>query len=96
MSMEFQTSVILSDEDEETQVMVEANYLKGSPACYYRSNGDPGWPEEPDEAEITKVTRISDGVDIQNKLTDEQIEELQVKVFKIVADNMANDFPEPD
>jgi len=31
------------------------DYSKGSPGCHTRPNGDPGWPPEPEEVEITDV-----------------------------------------
>lgn len=39
----------------EHEVTVLYNYFKGRPGCMYLSNGDPGYPPEPDELEIYAV-----------------------------------------
>lgn len=32
---------------------VTYRYQKGDPGCIYQRNGDPGWPPEPPEIEVT-------------------------------------------
>jgi len=34
---------------------VTGNYSKGRPMCMYLRNGDPGYPEDPPEFEISKI-----------------------------------------
>jgi len=42
---------------EETEFTADVSYSfsKGSPAVMYQRNGDPGWPAEPAEIEITGI-----------------------------------------
>ena len=42
--------------EEPTLVHIEADYTPGRPGRRYMSNGDPGYPDEPDEIEITECT----------------------------------------
>ena len=40
----------------ETDATVTVNYWPGRPAVMYLRNGDPGYPEDPDELEIVSMT----------------------------------------
>lgn len=67
-TIEFDTTLTLVDTETEcveVAVKVAANYFPGSPAVFYMRNGDPGHPEEPDEVEITKVTRKDNGEELE-------------------------------
>ena len=33
------------------------DYSRGRPACHTQRNGDPGWPADPPEVEVEKLTR---------------------------------------
>lgn len=63
---------------EEVEVTVEYNYTPGTPDVRYLSNGDPGYPGDPDEAEVTRVYRLGDKTktDLRPKLTEETLESL--------------------
>lgn len=65
--LSFETFLTLVDTETECvepQVAVEANYYPGSPGSMYRANGDPGDPPEDDEVEVTKVTRLDTGEEL--------------------------------
>lgn len=54
-------------------------YYPGHPGCWYRPNGDPGDPPEPDEVEIIGVYRPHpqgdrEDVDVTDKYADELAE----------------------
>ena len=51
---------------------VIGQYIKGHPGSFYRSNGDPGDPPEPDQFEITNV--IWDGLDITENLSNDNFD----------------------
>jgi hypothetical protein len=56
----------------EIEVDVIGQYIKGHPGSFYRSNGDPGDPPEPDQFEITNV--IWDGLDITENLSNDNFD----------------------
>lgn len=45
---------------EDADYVVTASYTRGSPGVYTQRNGDPGWPDDPDELEILSVVEDSD------------------------------------
>jgi len=49
---------------DEVLVTVDAEFTAGYAARMYMSNGDPGYPEEPDEVDIITVTG-EDGVEYE-------------------------------
>ena len=53
----FTFSVRIFNEDLEGEI--EGTYTPGSPAVMYQRNGDPGWPADPSEFEVSEV-RVSD------------------------------------
>ena len=65
---------------ERAKLVIAFDYSKGRPGCRTRSNGDPGWPEEPEEVEVTDVrvwTRadtsapwVDTGVSLPEEVTD--------------------------
>ena len=55
--LNFTFSVRVFNEDLEGEI--EGTYTPGSPAVMYQRNGDPGWPADPSEFEVSEV-RISD------------------------------------
>jgi len=56
----------------EIEVDVTGQYIKGHPGSFYRSNGDPGDPPEPDQFEITNV--VWNGLDITEQLNDDNFD----------------------
>lgn len=52
-------SIILDssdDSDDETEVTLECSYAPGFAGSFYKNNGDPGDPPEPDEVQVDTVT----------------------------------------
>ncbi len=45
---------------EDADYVVEAQYQRGSPGVYTQRNGDPGWPDDPDEIEVLSVVEDSE------------------------------------
>lgn len=45
----------------EVVAYIDYTFTPGSPAVMYQRNGDPGWPAEPAEVEVTRVTLRADG-----------------------------------
>jgi hypothetical protein len=70
----------------EIEVDVIGQYIKGHPGTYYRSNGDPGDPPEPDQFEITNV--IWGGLDITDHLSDDNFDfyELEEECLENIRD----------
>ena len=60
----------------EKDVTVEFDYTKGCDAVMYLPNGDPGYPAEPDEMEVTAVYFEVDGKqeNVTKYFTAEQLE----------------------
>jgi hypothetical protein len=56
----------------EIEVEVTGDYTKGSPGTFYRSNGDPGDPPEPEMFEIKNV--IWNGLDITEQLDEDNFD----------------------
>ena len=48
--------------EEPIEVQVEAEFIPGSPGRKYMANGDPGYPDEPDEINILSVIG-ADGIE---------------------------------
>jgi hypothetical protein len=42
--------------DEPIEVTIEAEFIPGQPGRRYMPNGDPGYPDEPDEINILSIT----------------------------------------
>lgn len=55
--LNFTFSVRVFNEDLEGSI--EGTYTPGSPAVMYQRNGDPGWPADPSEFEVSEV-KITD------------------------------------
>lgn len=60
----------------ELEMLVEFDYTPGRPGRNYMPNGDPGYPDEPAEFDVTDVTVIGRDNKPLFKLTDEQIKAL--------------------
>ena len=70
----FKTTVEL--DEEEFEVEVEYDYTPGSPDVMYLPNGDPGYPGDEEEAEITAVTTWR-GKEVLELLSDGQVQDLE-------------------
>lgn len=57
----------------EHEARILAKYWPGRPGSFYKRNGDPGDPPEPDEAEILSVSLF--GLDFTNIIPQEKLEE---------------------
>jgi len=58
----------------EHEVQVDYTYSAGRPGKMYMPNGDPGYPDEPAEAEILNVWLY--GLDVLQYLTDKALDSL--------------------
>ena len=56
---------------------VEFDYSEYRPAVYYLSNGDPGYPAEGGEFEITSVQVGKEGIQIGELLSDDDYAEIE-------------------
>ena len=50
------TSTEIEVNDEPIEVTIEAEFTPGRPGRRYMANGDPGYPDEPDEIHILSIT----------------------------------------
>lgn len=57
-------------------LIVDYGYYAGCPAKLYLRNGDPGYPAEPPEVEITKVLVKPNGDDISELLSADAIDKM--------------------
>ena len=81
-NLSFETTILRYDaEDNETEITltVEASWTAGCPAVMYLRNGDPGYPAEPDEVEITSVTD-ENGIEIE--LSESEMEKVTEKAYE--------------
>jgi hypothetical protein len=70
----------------ELRVEVDADYTPGYPAVMTLPNGDPGYPGEQDELEITEVRVLTDrdepAADILTSLSPEQVTQLEEQIME--------------
>lgn len=96
----FKTFLTLVDteiECVEPDVQVEANYTPGRPAVMYLRNGDPGYPEEDDEVEVTKVVRLDTNEELDwDSLSEANKDKLEEAVREHVADEASDCQELPD
>jgi len=71
-------------DDEEIEIVVQAEFHPGHDAVWYLSNGDPGYPAEPDEIDDIRVV----GEDIE--LTEDELEKAE-ELLLVAGANMDND-----
>ena len=69
--------------DDDTTVTVECYYTPGRAGCNYLRSGDPGYPDEPAELEITSIT---DEAGKPVEVSDKVYEELRLRVWDEVED----------
>ena len=79
----------------EIEVEVTGNFIKGHSGTFYRSNGDPGDPPEPDMFEIENI--VWNGLDITKQLDEENFDfsSLEDECIEDVS-NYENDYYEED
>ena len=63
---------------------VTGDYFPSTPDVFYMSNGDPGYPGEPEEFEVTKVEK--DGVNIPLEVFFPQDEDESEKLYFEIMD----------
>jgi len=78
-------------ETEEVDISVYYNATPGSPAVWYRRNGDPGDPAEDPEIEIWKVIRRDSGEDVIDT-----IEQTNPAVFYSLVNDVAQQLDEQE
>lgn len=74
------------------ELKVTGDYSRGRPARMYMRNGDPGYPEEPDEFTIESVFI---GEEDATDLLDSMLDDIATKVLeemKDVEDEMEDDY----
>ena len=75
MKITIETEIEVDGDD--VLVTVDAEFTAGCAGRMYMSNGDPGYPEEPDEVEIITVTG-DDGVEYEP--TKEELQRIDEEV----------------
>lgn len=75
----FSTTIELKN-GTEVDVEVEYSYSPATPDVFYLSNGDPGYPGDPEEAEILGITEDKKG----GRVIDEK--EIDEKVFEYLVE----------
>ena len=75
--MTYSKSVYLTVAGVEGEVTADFSYYPGRPAVMYLRNGDPGYPEEPDEVELEELwfgkANSKHGIEVMKWLSSEQI-----------------------
>ncbi len=84
------TSYITHNEAEIT-VEVQADVTPGAPAVWYMPNGDPGYPAEPAECEITSVTD-EDGNEYVAVLSEYERDRLEETAFEKFENNRSQSY----
>ena len=54
------TRLWITVEDNDVELSVEYDFVRGKPGCFYLRNGDPGYPPEPDEYDIRDIKIITE------------------------------------
>jgi DnaJ-class molecular chaperone len=69
-------------EEKEHSVEVEFDYSPGRPGRMYMPNGDPGYPEEPEELVINKIA--IEGEDVTTTISPILKELIETKVYETI------------
>lgn len=77
---------------QEIELEIDASCTPGDPGCHTLRNGDPGYPPEPPEAEILKVTRLDSNEEFI--LTDPEWMAATEKAIEKAAEEYADNYPE--
>lgn len=70
-------------------VVVTFNFSPATPDVWYSRNGDPGSPGDPEEIEIISV--MVGGFDMQQALTKDNLEDLEIAIAEHMADAYAEE-----
>jgi hypothetical protein len=84
MNVRFGTTIDFGGE--EIDVTVKADCSAGDPGCRYTKNGD-GWPPTSPTAEILSVVNDSNGIDISEKLSDDDMRRLEDMALEAADDD---------
>lgn len=63
----------------ELEVEVEVHFAPGIPETRYLRNGDPGYPAEPPEYEISSVKLVNGDEEIKHLLSEKEINQLLIE-----------------
>ena len=85
--------------DIELELEIEFDYSPGSPAVMHLSNGDPGYPAEAEELQVTRAfvwgkddKGVPKIIDLLDSLTDEQVEAIE----RDILENLDGDEPDEE
>ena len=84
--MNYTITVPLTLRGEDVEAQVEFDFLRGAPGRWYMPNGDPGYPDEPDELEVNSI--VIDGVE-QEQLPVESLDIIEQACWDWVEDHWA-------
>jgi hypothetical protein len=82
--MTYSKTVTLTIAGVEGEVTADFSYYPGRAAVMYLRNGDPGYPEEPDEIELESLWMGTGKgrIDVYNYLTVDQIEAIEEAILE--------------
>lgn len=73
-----------NDTGEDIDFIVKYLYVEGHDGSWYLPNGDPGYPPEPPQVEITSIKLFSEGqTELIDFVKDSFYEELETKIFEM-------------
>ncbi len=84
----------------ESEILISFKYHAGRPMVMYLPNGDPGYPEEPDEIEILKIETASTnpvnnvwriGHDITDLISEAEFEYIETYIYENWAADKGDD-----
>ena len=82
--MNYTITVPLTLRGEDVEAQVEFDFLRGAPGRWYMPNGDPGYPDEPDELEVNSI--VIDGVE-QEQLPVESLDIIEQACWDWIVDH---------
>lgn len=85
------SKMTIKRDGENLEIVIEGVFLKGSPGVHTLSNGDPGYPDDPDEINDVEAS-LPDGTPI--RLTDLEYEEAVDKLLEEIANSSNNEDPD--
>ena len=90
--MSLNIELFIERDGEELCVEVEGLYYKGMKGRMYERNGDPGYPDEPADVEVTNVTL--DGKPFE--LTDSELEQAHTELMEEAESAFEEDYNDYD
>ena len=73
----------------EIEVALSGAFTRGCPEVRYLRNGDPGYPAEPDEVELTEAKDADTGAEVE--LTKAEAQKAEDALFEAAYDNADSD-----